>query len=128
MRRSPISASTCIVIATRGHRHDDIALEAAARSRARYVALLGSKRKTILIYEALVERGIPIERLRELRAPVGLDIGARTPEEIAIAVVAEILMFRLGGTGAPLKLDAKHHERLRAKAEDPAPGEEPHVT
>jgi xanthine dehydrogenase accessory factor len=103
----PINANTFIVIATRGHRYDDTALEAAARTPARYVALLGSKRKTIMIYEELIRRGLPIERVRELRAPSGLDITARTPEEIAISIVAEILMFRLGGTGLPLKLDEK---------------------
>jgi len=103
----PINANTFIVIATRGHRYDDTALEAAARTPARYVALLGSKRKTIMIYEELIRRGLPIDRVRELRAPSGLDITARTPEEIAISIVAEILMFRLGGTGLPLKLDDK---------------------
>lgn len=103
----PINANTFIVIATRGHRYDDTALEAAALTPARYVALLGSKRKTIMIYEELIRRGVPIERVRELRAPSGLDITARTPEEIAISIVAEILMFRLGGTGLPMKLDEK---------------------
>jgi len=103
----PINANTFIVIATRGHRYDDTALEAAALTPARYVALLGSKRKTIMIYEELLRRGVPIERVRELRAPSGLDITARTPEEIAISIVAEILMFRLGGTGLPMKLDEK---------------------
>lgn len=103
----PINANTFIVIATRGHRYDDTALEAAARTPARYVALLGSKRKTIMIYEELIRRGIPLDRIRELRAPSGLDIRARTPEEIAISIVAEILMYRLGGTGLPMKLDER---------------------
>ncbi|MFP6679324.1 MAG: XdhC family protein [Dehalococcoidia bacterium] len=103
----PINANTFIVIATRGHRYDDTALEAAARTPARYVALLGSKRKTIMIYEELLRRGVPMDRVRSLRAPSGLDISARTPEEIAISIVAEILMFRLGGTGLPMKLDEK---------------------
>ena len=103
----PINANTFIVIATRGHRFDDTALEAAARTPARYVALLGSKRKTIMIYEELIRRGIPLDRIRELRAPSGLDISARTPGEIAISIVAEILMFRLGGSGQPMKLDER---------------------
>ena len=115
----PINANTFIVIATRGHRYDDSALEAAARTPARYVALLGSKRKTIMIYEELIRRGISLERIRELRAPSGLDISARTPEEIAISIVAEILMFRLGGTGLPMKLD----ERLLQIAADHARSE-----
>ncbi|MBI2166483.1 MAG: XdhC family protein [Chloroflexi bacterium] len=99
-----INANTFIVIATRGHRFDDLATETAARSAARYVGLVGSKRKTILIFRQLLERGIPMERLQQVRAPVGLDIGARTPEEIALSIMAEIVMVRLGGGGSPMKL------------------------
>lgn len=120
LNEMPINPNTFIVIATRGHRYDDVALEAAAKTRASYVALLGSRRKTILIYESLLERGIPADRIREIRAPSGLDIGARTPEEIAISLVAEMLMFRLGGTGAPLKLDEKYLQRIEAKVREPA--------
>ncbi len=115
----PINANTFIVIATRGHRYDDVALEAAARTKASYIALLGSRRKTILIYEALLERGVPVDRLREIRAPSGLSIGARTPEEIALSIVAEMLMFRLGGDGTPMKLEERHLERIRSKARIP---------
>ncbi|MBM3959999.1 MAG: XdhC family protein [SAR202 cluster bacterium] len=120
LREMPINANTFIVIATRGHRYDDLALEAAAKTRASYVALLGSRRKTVMIYESLLEKGVPPARLREIRAPSGLDIGARTPEEIAISLVAEMLMFRLGGSGAPLKLDDKYLQRIEAKVREPA--------
>ena len=116
LNRIPINANTFIVIATRGHRYDDTALEAAARSKASYVALLGSKRKTILIYEALIERGVPMDRVRELRGPSGLDIQARTPEEIAVSIVAEMLMFRLGGDGRPMKLEERHLTRIQSKS------------
>ena len=116
LSRLPINANTFIVIATRGHRYDDVALEAAARTKAGYVALLGSRRKVILIYEALLERGISQERIAELRAPSGLNIRARTPEEIAVSIVAEMLMFRLGGDGTPMKLEQRHLERIQAKA------------
>ncbi len=111
-----INPNTFIVIATRGHRYDDVALEAAARTRASYVALLGSRRKTILIYEALLQRGIPMQRIREFRAPTGLNIRARTPEEIAVSIVAEMLMFRLGGDGSAMKLEERHLARIEAKA------------
>jgi xanthine dehydrogenase accessory factor len=120
LQSMPINPNTFIVIATRGHRYDDVALEAAARTRASYVALLGSRRKTILIYESLAEKGVPMERIREIRGPSGLDIGARTPEEIAVSLVAEMLMFRLGGSGAPLKLDGKLMQKIEAKAKVPA--------
>ncbi len=111
----PINANTFIIIATRGHRYDNVALEAAVATPARYVGLLGSKRKTVLIYEDLMRSGIPIERVKEIRSPVGLDVHARTPEEIAVSIMAEILMFRLGGTGLPMKLEEWRVERLRDK-------------
>lgn len=111
----PINANTFIVIATRGHRYDDVALEAAAKTKASYIALLGSRRKTILIYESLLERGVEIDRLKEIRAPSGLNIGARTPEEIAVSIVSEMVMFRLGGDGTPMKLQDRYLERLSTK-------------
>ncbi len=111
----PVNPNTFIVIATRGHRYDNVALAAAAATPARYVGLLGSKRKTIMIYEDLLGMGVSPERLRELRAPIGLDISARTPDEIAVSVVSEMLMFRLGGTGAPMKLDDAMIDRICAK-------------
>jgi xanthine dehydrogenase accessory factor len=113
----PINANSFIIIATRGHRYDNVALEAAAMTSARYVGLLGSKRKTILIYEDLVSNGIPIPRVREIRSPIGLDINARTPAEIAISIMAEILMFRLGGTGAPMKLEDWRLTRIIEKVQ-----------
>ena len=72
-----IRPNSSVVIATRGHREDDRALEAAVRSPAGYVGLVGSRRKTILIYEELLRHGIPLERLQAVHAPVGLDIGAK---------------------------------------------------
>jgi xanthine dehydrogenase accessory factor len=92
-----------IVVATRGHRFDDEALEAAARSRARYVGLLGSRRKVALIFASLMLKGIPRERVEGIHAPIGLDIGGISPEEIAISIIAEIVMCRRGGTGQPMK-------------------------
>lgn len=111
----PITPNTFIVVATRGHKFDNVALAAAANTPARYVGLLGSKRKTIMIYEDLVRMGISIERLREIRSPIGLDISARTPEEIAISIISEILMFRLGGTGNVMKLESRQIDRIISK-------------
>ena len=113
----PINANTFIVVATRGHRFDNVALEAAARTPAKYVGLMGSRRKTILIYEDLMRSGLPMERIREIRSPIGLDIRGRTPEEIAVSIVAEMLMFRLGGTGEPMKLDDWRIDRIRSKVD-----------
>ena len=113
----PINANTFIIIATRGHRYDNVALEAAAMTPAKYVGLLGSKRKTILIYEDLIRSGLAIERIREIRSPVGLDVRGRTPEEIAVSIMAEVLMFRLGGTGQPMKIEDWRIDRIREKVE-----------
>ena len=111
----PINPNTFIVVATRGHRYDNVALLAAAKTSAKYVGLMGSKRKTILIYEDLMRGGLEYDRLNEIRSPIGLDIRARTPEEIAISIMSEILMFRLGGSGAPMKLDKKQIDRIKIK-------------
>ena len=100
----PIRKNTFIIIATRGHNYDDIVLEQAVKTDAKYVALLGSKRKAILIYESLLKKGISEERLKEVRSPAGLDIGARTPNEIAVSIVAEMISFRNNSSSMPCLL------------------------
>ena len=100
----PVNRNTAIVIATRGHRYDDSALAAAVRTDAGYIGLLGSKRKTLEIYKSLLKENVPHERIREVRAPIGLNIGAVTPEELAVSIMAEIIMVRRGGNGAPMKM------------------------
>ena len=112
----PINANTFIAIATRGHWFDDLALEAAIRTPAKYVGLMGSTRKTILIYQRLAGMGIPIEKLRQVHAPIGLDIGALTPEEIAVSIMSEIVMFRHGASGGPMIMDDKYFDRAVSKA------------
>ena len=96
-------------------------MEAATRTSASFVGLLGSKRKTILIYEDLLRDGIPIERVREIRSPLGLSINARTPEEIAISIISEILMFRLGGDGSSMKLEDWRIDRINNKIQSETP-------
>ncbi len=103
-----VNPNTYIVVATRGHRYDDMALSSAVRTCARFVGLLGSKRKTIEIYKGLMQANVPMERLQEVRAPIGLNIGARTPEELAVSIMAEIIMIQNGGNGAPMKMDARY--------------------
>ncbi|MTJ81476.1 MAG: xanthine dehydrogenase [Telmatospirillum sp.] len=83
-----------IVIATRGHREDLRVLRWAIGTNARYVGMIGSKRKIITLCKQLVTEGVPTSALEGLHAPVGLDIGATTPEEIAVAVVAELIAVR----------------------------------
>ena len=100
-----LTPNSYVLVATRGHKYDDAALLAAARSKAGYVGLLGSKRKAAMIFRRLFEEGIDGERIGEIRAPVGLDIGGRSPEEIAVSVMAEILAVRHGKKGGVLKAD-----------------------
>ncbi len=115
-----IRPNSAVVVATRGHREDDRALEAAVRSPAGYVGLVGSRRKTILIYEELLKNGIPLERLQAVHAPVGLDIGAKTPEEIALSIVAEIVAFREGRSGKGMTMENRYLQRLAQKVGVPA--------
>ncbi len=109
-----IGWNTFIVIATRGHKLDSHALRAAVKTSARYVGLLGSRRKTILIEKMLKEEGVPDERLRDVHAPIGLDLGGRTPAEIALAVLSEMSVERFGGSGRPLRLADEVYERAVA--------------
>jgi xanthine dehydrogenase accessory factor len=111
----PIGPATGIVVAMRNQDLDYEATAAALRTGARYVGLLGARRKAILVTERLVADGFPIERIRALRAPIGLDIGARTPEEIALSVLAEWLMVRQGGTGNALRLDEQLFEKAAGR-------------
>jgi xanthine dehydrogenase accessory factor len=110
----PAGRNSAVVIVTRGHKYDYQALSAAARGEAGYVGLMGSRRKVALIYRQLLEDGIPEERLRDIHAPIGLDIGAISPEEIAVSVMAEITMDRLGGTGKPMR-DERLLDRARPR-------------
>ena len=88
------SESSFIVIVTRGHRDDMNVLRWAVDTPARYIGMIGSRRKIITIYKELQNEGLAPEKFDNVHAPVGLDIGAITPEEIAVAVVAEMIAVR----------------------------------
>ena len=109
-----MTRNSAVVIVTRGHKYDYQALAAAARSNAGYVGLMGSRRKVTLIYRQLIADGVPAERLRDIHAPIGLDIGAVSPEEIAVSIMAEITMHRLGGSGGTMR-DERLIERAQPK-------------
>ncbi len=97
------NASSYLVIVTRGHRDDMRVLAWAAQTDARYIGMIGSKRKVISVYKALEKEGIPPEKLERVHAPVGLEIGALTPEEIAISITAELIAVRRNATQLPHK-------------------------
>lgn len=98
----PITSHTWVVIATRSHESDALALEKVINSPASYIGLLGSRRKVALIFKRLREKGFDQSLIDKVHAPIGLDIGAETPEEIAISIMAEIVLHKRGGTGKPL--------------------------
>ncbi|WP_435103880.1 XdhC family protein [Arhodomonas sp. AD133] len=90
-----------VVIATQ-HKGDHLSLDRALESSARYIALIASRKRAALVLDYLRERGRDDAAIARVRSPAGIDIGARTPEEIALSVIAEIVQVRRGGSGAPL--------------------------
>ena len=97
-----INRLSYIVIVTRGHLLDEKALEWAVKTDARYVGMIGSRKKNKTVFAHLESRGISRELLETVHAPIGLDIKAETPEEIAISIMAEIIMVRReGGSSGP---------------------------
>lgn len=91
-----------VAVVTRGHNEDEECLRAVVEVRPDYVGLIGSKRRTNIVLERLRASGADESVLSKVRAPIGLDIGAVSPEEVALAILAEIVAERRGGTGAPL--------------------------
>jgi xanthine dehydrogenase accessory factor len=86
-----INSSSYLLIVTRGHRDDMLVLRWAVTTAARYIALIGSKRKVVSVVAELEKEGVPRERLERIYGPMGLAIGALTPEEIAVSVAAEMV-------------------------------------
>jgi xanthine dehydrogenase accessory factor len=99
----PIDANTYIVCVTRGHRHDETSLRLVVDSPAAYVGMIGSRRRVGAVLQHLAEDGADPEHVSRVRTPIGLDIGAETPEEIAVAIMGEIILERRGGSGAPMR-------------------------
>lgn len=110
-----VNSNSYIIVATRGHKYDDVALASAIRTSARFVGLLGSKRKSILIYKNLLNNDVPLERIQQVHAPIGLNIGALTPEELAVSIIAEIIMVRRGGDGGLMKMDEDYLTKVISK-------------
>jgi xanthine dehydrogenase accessory factor len=91
-----------VAIVTRGHSEDEQCLRAVVPTDVDYIGLIGSKRRTNIVLQRLREDGADAERLQKVHAPVGLDIGAVTPEEVALAIMSEIVAVRRGGKGGSL--------------------------
>jgi len=118
MSRLDISESGYIVIVTRGHRDDMRVLRWAVSTKARYVGMIGSKRKTIAIFRELQRAGLAASLFERVHAPIGLDIGAVTPEEIAISITAELIAVRRKSERELPHMSWFHGRTLTSDAED----------
>jgi xanthine dehydrogenase accessory factor len=119
MARLSPGESAYLVIVTRGHRDDMRVLRWAVQTPARYIGMIGSKRKTIAIFKELTKEGLSCDLFERVHAPIGFDIGAITPEEIAVAITAELIAAR-----RRVERDLPHmswfHSRKREAAGSPA--------
>ena len=103
LRTLSIDEDTAVIIVTRGHRYDLACLRATLASSARYLGMIGSRRRVGEIMTLLREEGVPAALVERVRAPIGLDIQAETPAEIAVSIVAEVIAAFKGGSGLPLR-------------------------
>ncbi len=110
------NASSYVVIVTRGHRDDMRVLQWAVGTKARYIGMIGSKRKVLSVYAALTRQGLASEKFDRVHAPTGLEIGALTPGEIAVSITSELIAVRRGAGGLPHKTV----ERMRPKRLSPS--------
>ncbi|MDE3154700.1 MAG: XdhC family protein [Acidobacteriota bacterium] len=101
LARTAIPETAYVVIVTRGHRHDLDALRSLAPRELRYVGLIGSRAKIARVYDALVAEGTPAGELQRVHAPIGLDIGAVSPAEIAVSILAQLIAVRYGRIDEP---------------------------
>ena len=103
LARFNTNSQTHIVIVTRGHEHDRDALGQVVSSPAAYIGMIGSRRKVKMVFDELQKDGVAEGALAAVRAPIGLDIHAETPEEIALSIMAEIVMVRRSGKGGLMR-------------------------
>ena len=118
LHRTELPQSSYVVVVTRGHTHDLEAMRALAARDLKYLGLIGSRAKVRRIFDLLLEEGMPPECLSRVRAPIGLDIGAVTPVEIAISIMAELVAVRRGVETASLSM-----KRLTVEPADKRPGQ-----
>jgi len=86
-----ISSSTAVVIVTRGHQYDELCLKNVIRSAASYIGMIGSRKRVLSVFNKLATEGVSERDLEKVHAPIGLRIGARSPQEIAVSILAEII-------------------------------------
>jgi xanthine dehydrogenase accessory factor len=122
--RTTIPPSAYAVVVTRGHRYDLDAIRVLSGRELRYLGMIGSKAKVRSLYDALLAEQLPADALRRIHAPIGLDIGAVTPEEIAVSILAELIAVRRGKLEQPHVAAASlhWHEAVRSGASQPTDG------
>ncbi len=103
--RLKVNRSSYLVIVTRGHAYDQEVLEWALGTDARYIGMIGSRKKIQSVYQNLEKKGIPPEKFLRVHSPIGLKIGALTPEEIAVSIVAEMIQERRREKDSPNRLN-----------------------
>ena len=113
LQKATLPANAYVVILTRGHRYDLDALRALAPRDLRYLGLIGSRAKIARLYDALREESVPADQLQKVHAPVGLNIGAVSPQEIAVSILAELIAIKYGRLGAGAGPAADAVESLR---------------
>ena len=96
MDRLETDKNAYLVVVTRGHLHDKDVLQQCLGTGAKYIGMIGSRRKIDIIYRKLREEGVGQDKIDRVHAPIGLNIGAETPEEIAVSIVAELIKIRAG--------------------------------
>lgn len=120
LKSVPCDEHTCVLIVTRGHNHDEEALHAVVTRPFGFIGMIGSRRKVKLILDDLRALGIPQEYLERVRAPIGINIGSRTVNEIAISIVAELVAFRnRAALPANAYLHGKEDPQLACKIQAP---------
>ncbi len=112
-----LNPSTFIVLVTRGHRHDVLSLRKVIQKPLAYIGMIGSRRRVYAVLKLLKDEGVSLEHLAKVKAPIGIDIGARTPAEIAICILAEIINVWNGGRTAGISDEARP-KFLRALQKD----------
>ncbi len=122
-----VGRDSYVVLVTRGHKYDfDCIVQLLNMdTKPNYLGMIGSRRRVRATFEALLRDGITPERLADVRAPIGLDIGAETPEEIALAIAAEIVACRRGRSGGALSAQEEVLARVARKRESQKP--DPHT-
>ncbi len=120
-----VNSRTSVVIVTRGHLDDATVLRQVVSTPAAYIGMIGSRNKVRKVFENLLADGVPADKLAQVHAPIGLRTGGQTPAEIALSIMAEILLVQHGGTGEPLSwrdnpLRAGHKHPLASEGPQPA--------